>query len=155
MPSTGLPLSAAILLAMDSVSYKGTDSRAYQARAEGQRSGPPPTHDPLYDRRQKRLARGNHGADDESRAILYCGTMPSSPTVAQVSGKRAPFIIFESNTKLACVGDAAIRGSNNELTNTGQCSSLDLAGSNNKIEVTSDFGKVATVNISGSVNAIF
>jgi len=57
---------------------------------------------------------------------------------------------FESNAKLACVGDAAIRGSNNELTITGQCFSLDLAGSDNKIKVTSDFGKIAAVNISGS-----
>jgi hypothetical protein len=54
---------------------------------------------------------------------------------------------------LDCVGGkAAIMSSNNELTLTGKCSSLDLAGSGNKITI--DFAPAAKVNISGSVNAI-
>lgn len=94
-------------------------------------------------------------------AVLCCGAMPSNPTVAelchrtvaQVSDKEAPFLISNQTAKLACVGEAAIRGSNNELTIMGQCSSLDLAGSNNKITVTLDCngGKAA---IRGSNNEL-
>ena len=102
-------------------------------------------------------------------AILYYGTMLSRPAVAQVSG--APFTNSNRTAKFACVGEAAIRGSNNELTITGQCSSLDLASSNNKITVTLDCdggraaiggannaltitGKCSDINVTGANNRI-
>jgi hypothetical protein len=87
-------------------------------------------------------------------AILHCRTVASSPTVAQVSGNEASFIRSNQTAALDCVGGkAAIRGSNNELTITGKCSSLDLSGSNNKITAMLDSvgGKAA---IGGSNNML-
>src|SRR5262249_43392960 len=74
------------------------------------------------------------------------------PPRRSLANRRLSHFRFEMRS-FAGVGDASIRGSNNELTITGQCSGLDLAGSNNRITVTLDC-EGSRAAIRGSNNAL-
>lgn len=75
-----------------------------------------------------------------------------------IGGKCSDFDLRGSANQIATLdcdgGKVAIRGSANELTITGKCSNLnlDFVSSGNKITI--DFGPAASVDISGSGNAI-
>jgi Protein of unknown function (DUF3060) len=72
---------------------------------------------------------------------------------AQVSGNEVGFVNSGQTAKLDCAGGkAAILGSSNVLTITGNCSALALAGSDNKITIR--FGPDAQISLVGSGNAI-
>jgi Protein of unknown function (DUF3060) len=49
-------------------------------------------------------------------------------------------------------GKAEVKGSSNELTITGKCSSLDIIGSANEVKI--EFGPDAQINVSGSANDV-
>jgi len=78
--------------------------------------------------------------------LLHVGL--ASPAAAQ-----AGFVSSGKTATLDCSGGgAAITGSNNVLTITGNCTDLRLTGSNNKISI--QLGSAARINFVGSNNAI-
>ncbi|MEW6437985.1 MAG: DUF3060 domain-containing protein [Pseudomonadota bacterium] len=75
------------------------------------------------------------------------------PALAQSAGSEAAFISSGQTATLDCGGGkAAIMGSDNNLTITGHCTDLELAGSNNKIKI--EFGPAAKISFVGSSNSI-
>lgn len=77
----------------------------------------------------------------------------ATPAMAQSSGGQAAFISSGQTATLDCAGgNAAIMGSDNTLTITGHCTTLELAGSNNKIKI--EFGPAAKISFVGSNNSI-
>ena len=64
-------------------------------------------------------------------SVFCCGA-----TAAQVSGNQAGFVASGQTGTLDCAGGkAAIMGSNNTLTISGNCTGLDMYGSGNKLTV--------------------
>lgn len=81
------------------------------------------------------------------------GAAMTTSAIAQTSANTAGFLQSNQTATIDCVGgQAAIMGSNNDLTIKGNCTSLSLAGSNNKISI--QFAPGAQVSFVGSGNTI-
>ena len=81
----------------------------------------------------------------------FFGAFFANPVLAQSS--EAAFISSGQTATLDCGGGrATIMGSDNNLTITGHCTDLELAGSNNKIKI--EFGPAAKISFVGSKNSI-
>ena len=81
-------------------------------------------------------------------SVLCCGA-----AAAQVSSNQAGFVASGQTGTLDCAGGkAAIMGSNNILTISGNCAGLDMYGSGNKLTV--QFKPGAEISFVGSGNAI-
>jgi hypothetical protein len=84
-------------------------------------------------------------------ATLCYGALATA--VEAQNNNQAAFLQSGQTATLNCSGGATqIMGSNNDLTVSGKCSALNVAGSGNKITI--EFAPGASISLAGSNNAI-